>query len=78
MPELDYILVWCNDCCATPRDEVIEDHGFWCEEQWSIFHDVYASLKNPTRPMHPIDLEHLRSKTYFDDAIFVIEKLGID
>jgi hypothetical protein len=28
--------------------------------------------------MHPIDLEHLRSKTYFDDAISVIEKFGID
>jgi hypothetical protein len=27
--------------------------------------------------MHPIDLDHLRSKSYFDDAVFVIEKLGL-
>jgi hypothetical protein len=27
--------------------------------------------------MHPIDLDHLRSKTYFDDAISVLEKLGL-
>jgi hypothetical protein len=27
--------------------------------------------------MHPIDLDHLRSKTYFDDAVSVLEKLGL-
>jgi hypothetical protein len=77
MPEPDNILVRRNDWYATPRDEAIEDRGFWCEEQWSIFCDVYASLKNPTRPMHPIDLEHFCSKTYFDDVVSVIEKLEL-
>jgi hypothetical protein len=77
MPEPDYILVRCNNWYATPRDEDIEDHGFWCEEQWAIYRDVYESLKNPTRPMHPIDLDHLRSKTYFDDVVSVLEKLGL-
>jgi hypothetical protein len=77
MPEPDYILVRRNDWYAIPRDEGIEDHGFWCEEQWAIYRDVYESLKNPTRPMHPIDLDHLRSKTYIDDAVSVLEKLGL-
>jgi hypothetical protein len=27
--------------------------------------------------MHPIDLEHLRSKTYFDDVVSMIEKSGL-
>jgi hypothetical protein len=64
-----------NNWYATPRDEDIEDRGFWCEEQWAIYRDIYESFKNPTRPMHPIDLDHLRSKTYFDEAISVIEKM---
>jgi hypothetical protein len=77
MPEPDYSLVRRNDWYATPRDEAIEDHGFWCEGQWAIFCDVYDSLKNPTRPMHLIDLDHLRSQSYFDDVVSVIEKLGL-
>jgi hypothetical protein len=32
MPEPDYILVRRNDWYATPRNEEIEDRGFWCEE----------------------------------------------
>jgi hypothetical protein len=77
MPEPDYILVWRNNWYATPQDEEIEDSGFWCEEQWAIYRDVYEPLKNPTWPMHPIDLDHLRSKTYFDEAVSVLEKMGL-
>jgi hypothetical protein len=77
MPESDYILVRRNNWYTTPRDEDIEDRGFWCEEQWAIYRDVYEPLKNPTRPMHPIDLDHLRSKTYFDEAVSVLEKMGL-
>jgi hypothetical protein len=60
-----------------PRDEEIEDRGFWCQEQLFIYRDVYETLKYPTRPMHAIDLPHLQSKTYFDDAVPVIEKMGL-
>jgi hypothetical protein len=77
MAEAEYILMRHNNWYATPRDEDIEDHGFWNEEQWAIFRDVYEPFKNPCRPMHPIDLDHLRSKTYFDEAISVIEKMGL-
>jgi hypothetical protein len=77
MPEPDYILVRRNNWYATPRDEDIDDRGFWYEEQWAVYHDVYEPLKNPTRPMHPIDLDHLRSKTYFDDVVSVLEKMGL-
>jgi hypothetical protein len=77
MAEAEYILVRRNNWYATPRDEDIEDRGFWNEEQWAIFRDVYEPFKNPCRPMHPIDLDHLRSKIYFDEAISVIEKMGL-
>jgi hypothetical protein len=77
MPEAEYILVRRNNWYASPRDEGIDDRGFWNEEQWGIFRDVYEPFKNPCRPMHPIDFDHLRSKSYFDEAISVIEKLGL-
>jgi hypothetical protein len=38
---------------------------------------VYEPLKNPTWPMHPINLDHLHSKTYFDEAISVLENMGL-
>jgi hypothetical protein len=77
MPEAEYILVRRNNWYASPRDEDIEDRGFWNEEQWDIFRDVYEPFKNPCRPMHPIDFDHLRSKTYFDETVSVVEKLGL-
>jgi hypothetical protein len=77
MAEADYFVVRCKDCYTfESRDEEIEDHGFWCQEQLFIYHDVYETLKYPIRPMHAIDLPHLQSKTYFDDAVPVIEKMG--
>jgi hypothetical protein len=76
MPEPDYILMRRNNWYATPQDEDIEDRGFWCEEQWAIYHDIYEPFKNPTRPMHPIDLDHLRSKNYFDETVSVLERLS--
>jgi hypothetical protein len=27
--------------------------------------------------MHPIDFDHLCSKTYFDEAVSVVEKMGL-
>jgi hypothetical protein len=27
--------------------------------------------------MHPIDFDHLRSKTYFDEVVSVVEKMGL-
>jgi hypothetical protein len=78
MAEADYFVVRCKDCYTfESRDQEIEDHGFWCQEQLFIYLDVYAKLKNPTRPMHVVDLPHLQSKTYFDDVISVIEKMGL-
>jgi hypothetical protein len=47
MPEAEYILVRRSNWYATPRDEDIEDRGFWNEEQWGIFCDVDTS---PTYP----------------------------
>jgi hypothetical protein len=77
MPEAEYILVRHTNWYATPRDEDIEDRGFWNEEQWGIYRDVYEPFKNPCRSMHPIDFDHICSKTYFDEAISVIEKMGL-
>jgi hypothetical protein len=45
MPEAEYILVRRNNWYATPRDEDIEDRGFWNEEQWAIYRDIYEPFK---------------------------------
>jgi hypothetical protein len=47
MPEAEYILVRQNNWYAMPRDDDIEDRGFWNEEQWGIFRDVYEPLIRP-------------------------------
>jgi hypothetical protein len=44
-------------------------------EQLFIYKDIYAPMKKPLRPMHPIDLEYVRSKPYF--SVDVIEKVGL-
>jgi hypothetical protein len=59
------------------RSTHIEDHRFWCMEQLYIYHDIFAPMKKPIRPMHPIDLAFLKSKEYFVPAVQVVERLGL-
>ena len=65
---------WYED---VPRDEDIEDTNFWCMEQLFIYKDIYDPMKKPVRPMHPIDIDYLRTKTYFAEAVEVTEKMGL-
>jgi hypothetical protein len=62
---------------SVEQDEDIEDSSFWCMEQMYIYKDIYAPMKKPVRPMHAIDLEHLRSRTYFADAVEVTDQMGL-
>ena len=62
---------------TSERDSNIEDPNFWCLEQLFIYKDIYVPMKKPVRPMHPIDMDHLRTKTYFAEAVDVTEKLGL-
>jgi hypothetical protein len=74
MDEVAYVQVRLSDWYLTvPRDEVIEDSSFCSMEQLFIYKDIYAPMKKPLRPMHPIDLEYLWSKPYF--SVDVIEKM---
>ena len=59
------------------KDEDIEDNNFWCMEQMFIYKDIYVPMKKHVRPMHPIDLEHIRSRSYFDDAVEVTYQMGL-
>jgi hypothetical protein len=60
MAEADYIIVRRKDWYTSePRDEEIEDCGFWCQEKLFIYLDVYAKLKYPVCPIYAIDLPHL-------------------
>ena len=42
-----------------------------------IYKDIYLPMKKPVRPMHAINLEHLRSRYYFDDVVEVISQMGL-
>ena len=52
-----------------PRDEDIEDRGFWCLEQYFIFKDVYASMH--LRPMRPLAVDKMISYPHFEDAMAI-------
>jgi hypothetical protein len=54
---------------SQPRSNHIEDHHFWCMEQRYIYQDIFAPMKKPIRPMHPIDLAFLKFKEYFVPAV---------
>lgn len=58
-----------------PRDTDIEDSSFWCMEQLFIYKDIYHDMN--VRPMHPISLNYLKSKDYFDDTVFITKQLGL-
>jgi hypothetical protein len=42
-----------------------------------IHQDVYWSFRYPLRGMSAIDMDHLQRKPYFDDALHVIERMGL-
>ncbi|KAK1684692.1 hypothetical protein QYE76_045540 [Lolium multiflorum] len=57
-------------------DDEIEDKCFWCMEQEFIFRDVYEPMRK-VRPMQAIDVDLLAVNNYFEDAIWVTGRLGL-
>ncbi|KAK1627926.1 hypothetical protein QYE76_002241 [Lolium multiflorum] len=58
------------------RDDEIEDKRFWCMEQEFIFKDIYEPMKK-VRPMQAINVDLLDVNNYFEDAIWVTERMGL-
>jgi hypothetical protein len=59
------------------RDESIEGRMYWCIEKLHICQDVYRPFNYPLRGMSAIDVGHLQKKPYFDEALHVIERMGL-
>jgi hypothetical protein len=59
------------------RDESIEGRLYWRIEHLHIRQVVYRSFRYPLRGMSAIDVDHLQKKPYFDDALHVIERMGL-
>jgi hypothetical protein len=77
-PDPDYHRIHRKDYYADQeRDEMIEGRLYWCIPHLHIRQDVYQSFKFLLRGMSAIDMDHLRNKPYFDDAVNVIEKMGL-
>ncbi|KAK1678572.1 hypothetical protein QYE76_039420 [Lolium multiflorum] len=59
-----------------PRDEEIEGRRHWCMEQMYIYKDIYEPMKN-LRPMQAIDVDILTANNHFEDAIWVVGRMGL-
>ncbi|XP_071685003.1 uncharacterized protein [Lolium perenne] len=59
-----------------PRDEEIEGRRYWCMEQMYIYKDIYEPMKN-LRPMQAIDVDILAENDHFEDAIWVVGRMGL-
>nr|XP_051182106.1 uncharacterized protein LOC127296116 [Lolium perenne] len=59
-----------------PRDEEIEGRRYWCMEQMYIYKDIYEPMKN-LRPMQAIDVDILAVNDHFEDAIWVVGRMGL-
>ena len=63
MDGVDYASIRQGDWYTSfERDEEIEDSNFWCMEQLFIYKDIYATMAHPVRPMHPLDLQYLKTR----------------
>jgi hypothetical protein len=78
LPDMDYHRICRTDYYADQEsDETIEGHLYWCIQHLHIHQDVYQSFRYPLRGMSAIDMDHLRNKPYFDEAVNVIDKMGL-
>jgi hypothetical protein len=78
MTDADFHRIYRKDFYADQeRDDSIEGRMYWCIEHLHIHQDVYWSFRYPLRRMGAIDMHHLQRKPYFDDALHVIERMGL-
>ncbi|KAK1670520.1 hypothetical protein QYE76_058679 [Lolium multiflorum] len=59
------------------KEMTSEDDCFWTEEQHRIMNDIYQVHCTKVCPMRAFDLEKLGSKAYFNEMMWVMEKLGL-
>src|SRR3954467_707581 len=61
---------------ALPRTS--DDPRFWRKEQCVFMKDVYGVLtKSPVCPQKFMNIEQMRQSPYFNDALWICEKLGL-
>ena len=55
------------------------NNHFWRKEQELIMYELYAKLdpKQLVCPQKPLNLDALSQKTYFQDAVWIVQKLGL-
>jgi hypothetical protein len=71
LTDTDFHRIHCNDFYAD-QERDIAGRLYWCIEHMHIRQDVYRSFRYPLRGMSAIDVDHLKRKPYFDDALQVI------
>ncbi|KAK1670530.1 hypothetical protein QYE76_058689 [Lolium multiflorum] len=59
------------------KERTSENDCFWTEEQHHIMNDIYQVHHTKVCPMRAFDLEKLGSKAYFNEMMWVTEKLGL-
>ena len=55
------------------RNEGVENGNFWCMKQNHVYDDIYQTFEHHVRPMHPINMQLLRSKKKFSEAVEVTD-----
>src|SRR3954468_21483530 len=65
-----------TDFYALPRTN--EDPRYWRKEQAVLMKDVYGVLtRSPVCPLKFMSVEKMRQSPYFNDALWICEKLGL-
>ena len=59
------------------KERTSDDDCFWTEEQHRIMTDIYEEQRTKVCPMRAFDLGKLGSKAYFNEMMWVTEKLGL-
>ena len=75
MDRVEYSTLRQQDWFSQPRDENLTNDNFWTVDQLYIFKDIYEQMK--LRPMKALDMNFLRKKTNFAEAVAVTQKLGL-
>jgi hypothetical protein len=78
MTDTDFHRIRCKDFYADQeQDESIEGRLYWCIAHMHICQDIYQFFRYPLRGTIAIDVDQLQKKSYFHDALQVIERMGL-
>ena len=59
------------------QDREVVLHNFWCIEKKYVYDDIYMAFGHTVRPMQPINMQLLRGKSEFVEAVEVTGKMGL-